>query len=173
MLAEILSTIESGSLPPHQLDLKVGFPIMVIRNIDPLAGLCNGTRMIVNPLGTIIIEATISTGPNKGDVALIPRIKFITSATKGICLLDFQRTQFLVRLSFAMTINKAQGQTLGSVGLYLPCLVFGHGQLYIALSRVRTPRSLKLMIPPNISDIEGQEGRFTNNIVFREIFQWL
>ena len=48
MPAEILGTIESGSLPPHQLDLKVGSPIMIIRNIDPAAGLCNGTRMIVN-----------------------------------------------------------------------------------------------------------------------------
>ncbi|KAL7319632.1 hypothetical protein PS15m_012290 [Mucor circinelloides] len=123
MPAEILSTIESGFLPLHQLELKVGSPIMVIRNIDPAAGLCNGTRMIVNSLGTNIIEATISTGPNKGDVALIPKIKFITSATEGLCPVDFQRTQFPVRLSFAMTINKAQGQTLASVGLYLPCLV--------------------------------------------------
>ncbi|KAG1096320.1 hypothetical protein G6F42_018386 [Rhizopus arrhizus] len=129
MPAEILGTIESGSLPPHQLDLKVGSPIMIIRNIDPAAGLCNGTRMIVNSLGTNIIEATISTGPNKGAIALIPRIKFITSASEGIFPVDFERTQFPVRLSFAMIINKAQGQTLGFVGLYLPVHVFGHGQL--------------------------------------------
>ncbi|KAL7322346.1 hypothetical protein PS15p_212248 [Mucor circinelloides] len=109
MPVEILNTIEGGSLPPHQLDLKVGSPIMVLRNIDPAAGHCNGTRLVITSLGTNVIEATISTGPKKGDIALIPRIKFITLATEGMCPVDFQRTQFPVRLSFAMTINKAQG----------------------------------------------------------------
>jgi hypothetical protein len=170
MPVEILNLIEGGSLPPHQLDLKVGSPIMVLRNIDPAAGLCNGTRLVVTSLGTSTIEAVISTGPKKGDIVLIPRIKFIILATEGMCPVDFQRTQFPVRLSFAMTINKAQGQTLGSVGLYLPCHAFGHGQLYVALSRVRTPASLKLMISSDISKVEDRDGKYTNNIVFREVF---
>lgn len=140
---------------------------MVIRNIDPAASICKGTRLIVSSLRTNVIEATIATGPNKGDIALIPRIKF----TKGLCPVDFQRVQFPIRLAFGMTINKAQGQTLNSVGLYLPCHVFGHGQLYVALSRVRKPGSLKLMIPSEISEIEGKVGKFTNNVVFREVLQ--
>jgi hypothetical protein len=171
MPVEILNTLENGSLPPHQLNLKIGSPIMVIRNIDPAAGICNGTRLIVNSLRTNVIEATIATGPNKGDLALIPRIKFINLATEGLCPVDFQRVQFPIRLAFGMTINKAQGQTLNSVDLYLPCHVFGHGQLYVALSRVRKPGSLKLMIPSEISEIEGKVGKFTNNVVFREVFQ--
>ncbi|CEP12326.1 hypothetical protein [Parasitella parasitica] len=155
MPVEILNNIEGGSMPPHQLELRVGSPIMTLRNIDPAAGLCNGTRLVVNSLGTNVIEATISTGPKKGDIVLIPRIKFITLATESMCPVDFERTQFPVRLAFAMTINKAQGQTLGSVGLYLPCHVFRHGQLYVALSRVRTPSSIKLMIPDEISKVEN------------------
>lgn len=70
-----------------------------------------------------------------------------------------------------MTINKAQGQTLQSVGLYLPCHAFGNGQLYVALSQVRTPISIRLMIPPEISEIENQVGKYTHNIVFKEVFE--
>jgi ATP-dependent exoDNAse (exonuclease V) alpha subunit len=50
-----------------------------------------------------------------------------------------------------MTINKSQGQTLGCVGLYLPRPVFMHGQLYVALSRVKTRSGLKILI----TDDEG------------------
>jgi hypothetical protein len=139
---EYLNAIESGSLPPHKLELRVGAPIMVIRNIYPAGGVCNSTRLIVKSLGTNIIEATIATGPNAGDMVYIPKIKFIYAATEGKFLCDFSRTQFPVRLAFAMTINNAQGQTLDSVGLYLPCHVFGHGQLYVAMSRIRTPSPL-------------------------------
>jgi ATP-dependent DNA helicase PIF1 len=50
-----------------------------------------------------------------------------------------RRRQFPVRLAFAMTINKAQGQTLKMVGIFLPKPVFTHGQLYVAMSRIRCP----------------------------------
>ncbi|KEH36048.1 PIF1 helicase [Medicago truncatula] len=47
----------------------------------------------------------------------------------------FFRKQFSVRLSFAITINKSQRQTIPNVRIYLPRHVFSHGQLYVALSR--------------------------------------
>jgi ATP-dependent exoDNAse (exonuclease V) alpha subunit len=126
---EYLNQVENGSLLPHQLDLKIGVPIMVLRNMSASAGLFNGTRLIVRSLGTNIIEAVIATGPRAGDIAYIPKIKFTYSSADGKYPYDFKRTQFPVRLAFAMTINKAQGQTLDSIGLYLPCHVFGHGQI--------------------------------------------
>lgn len=42
---------------------------------------------------------------------------------------------FIFRLSFAMTINKAQGQTIPNVGIYLLEHVFSHGQLYVGIER--------------------------------------
>ena len=83
--------------------------MILIRNIDPAAGLCNGTGLIVKSLGLFVIEAIIATGPNTGDIVYIPKIKFVFEATQGKCPYDFCRTQFLVRLAFSMTINKSQG----------------------------------------------------------------
>ncbi|KAG6670556.1 hypothetical protein I3843_Q055700, partial [Carya illinoinensis] len=60
----------------------------------------------------------------------------------------FKRTQFLIRLSFAMTINKSQGQILDFVGIYLPQPVFSHGQLYVALSRAKTVSTVRILIRP-------------------------
>jgi hypothetical protein len=74
--------------------------------LDP-PKLCNGTRLCVKMLMlmTNIIEATILTGSAKGEDVFIPRIPLIPSDTP----FDFKRLQCTVRLSFAMTINKAQG----------------------------------------------------------------
>ena len=66
-----------------------------------------------------------------------------------------------------MTINKAQGQTLDFVGIYLPQPVFCHGQLYVALSRAKTSASVKVLIRP-VSTQDCEEAE-TNNIVYKEL----
>ena len=62
------------------------------------------------------------------------------------------RHQFPVRLTYCMSINKAQGQTLSKVGLYLPNPVFAHGQLYVAMSRVSRPENITVYITNEIPD---------------------
>ena len=42
---ELLNSINCSGLPPHKLILKVGVPVMLLRNIDQSSGLCNGTRL--------------------------------------------------------------------------------------------------------------------------------
>jgi ATP-dependent DNA helicase PIF1 len=134
---EFLNSLELPGMPPHILEVKVGTPITLLRNIDP-PKLRNGTRLCVKTLRPNVIEATISTGNSKGENVFIPRIPLIPNDMP----FDFKRLQFPVRLAFAMTINKAQGQSLRVAGINLENPYFSHGQLYVACSRVGTPKQL-------------------------------
>ena len=88
------------------------------------------------------------------------------------------RRQFPIRLAFAMTINKAQGQSLKRVGIYLKRPVFAHGQLYVALSRAGIPSETRVLIEPQPSQQDKVEPStntsnaiyFTANIVYKEVF---
>lgn len=116
-------------MPPHILKLKVGAPFMIIRNINP-PKLCNGTRVVIKNLTANLIEAVIINGIYKGEIVLIPRIPIIAIDSS----IEFKRLQFPVRIAFAMTINKSQGQTLKFAGVSLESPCFSHGQLYVACS---------------------------------------
>ena len=59
---EFLNSISPGVLPPHILSLKKGAPIMLLRNINPKARLCNGTRLICRGCFNNVIDAEILTG---------------------------------------------------------------------------------------------------------------
>ncbi|XP_052113856.1 uncharacterized protein LOC110277433 [Arachis duranensis] len=74
---EILNGINCSGLPPHKLVLKVGAPVMLLRNIDQTNGLCNGTRMQVRRMGNHVIECKTLTGNKAGSIILIPRLNLI------------------------------------------------------------------------------------------------
>jgi ATP-dependent DNA helicase PIF1 len=125
---------------------------MLLRNIDPANGLRNGTRLVVRGF------------------------------QKKTVLMQFKRKQFPIRLSFAMTVNKAQGQTISNVGVYLPEPVFSHGQLYVALSRATARSKVKILAIPVTDEKKKKKKKkgvernsaingatYTKNIVYKEV----
>ena len=65
---EYLNSIHVNGAPPHLLELKVGAPVMLIRNLDPTRGHVNGTRYIIKELQPRVIHAQIAVGPYKGKI---------------------------------------------------------------------------------------------------------
>ncbi|KAL3644421.1 hypothetical protein CASFOL_011724 [Castilleja foliolosa] len=163
--SEFLNSIKCSGVPNHELNLKVGTPVMLLRNTDSSNGLCNSTRLLITRLGSYVLECKILTGHSAGEKVLIPRLSLTPSDVR--VPFKFQRRQFPVMISYAMTINKSQGQSLANVGLYLKKPVFSHGQLYVAVSRVTNPTGLKILLCPD----EDDETNSTVNVVYKEIFQ--
>jgi len=155
-----LASLSLSGLPPASLRLRKGAPVMLLRNLYTQHGLCNGTRMVIVRLLTHGVVARIDGGDFDGDVHFIPRI----DCTSNEADLPFKlfRRQLPIRLCFAMTINKSQGQTLHTVGVDLRNPAFTHGQLYVALSRVTDVGRLKVLLPE-------ENGRRTINEVYDEV----
>lgn len=120
---------------------------MLMRNIEP-PRLCNGTRMIVTGLQPNVIEADIITGRFHGETAFIHRI---SNRNKSAQTISFTRRQFPCELDFAMTINKAQGQSLGKILGYLRSPCFAHGDRQ------------------NIKICTGNKYNTTKIVVYREV----
>ncbi|CAN1297268.1 ATP-dependent DNA helicase PIF1 [Linum perenne] len=112
----------------NAITLKEYIPIMILRNLNTSLGLCNGTRVLITKLGHHVLQGIVIGGFFEGTMVAIPR------------------RQFPVRTCYSMTINKSQGQTMDCVGIYLPKPVFSHGQLYVAVLRVRSANGLHILI---------------------------
>ena len=160
---EILHGLNISGLPNHEIHLKVSTPVVLLRNLNPSLGLCNGTRSIIEQLGQKVLHARIITGRNIGQKVLILHIDQSPSTEDTPFA---KQRQFPLKLTFAMTISKSQGQTLNYVGVHLPNPVFCHGQLYVAISRVISPSGLRFLIinkhsiPDNV----------TKHIVYKKVF---
>ena len=157
---EYLNSLTPAGLPPYRLFLKNDMILMLLRNLNPREGLCNGTRLILKTSTSCLLHCKIASGDHQGKDVLIPRIEL--SAKDGDFPFAWRRRQFPVRAAFAMTINKSQGQTLKQVGVWLDDPTFTHGQLYVAASRVGHPAHLHIAV-------KTSHQALTRNVVFKEV----
>jgi len=104
---EFLNTLQFNGITNLKLELKVGVPILLLRNLNQSIGLCNGTKLIVKILGQHVIETEFITWNNVDKRVFIPRIIMSPSGTDWPFVLC--RRQFPVRMAFAITIIKNQG----------------------------------------------------------------
>lgn len=126
---EFLRSLNAPGLPAGELHLKTGCPLILLRNLSPSQGLCNGTRMTVLRMTNRVLECQIIGGDHDGNIAFIPRISLTPSGNLTEFAFAMQWRQFPIALAFAITINKAQGQSAKYFGVDLQIPVFAHGQL--------------------------------------------
>ena len=125
---ELLNSIEAGaSLPDHEIALKKGFIVMLLRNVKPSSGHVNGTRYVVENMTPNLLFLTSVSGSKTGVRLILPRMN-CTVGKDDFPIPRFRRCQFPIRVCFAMTINKAQEQSIpGTLGIvmYGKCLYHG------------------------------------------------
>jgi hypothetical protein len=152
---ELLHCITPSGFPLAWLKLKIGCPVIVLQNLHSAEGVCNGSRGIVTRISTRVVKVLL----HNGTTCLIPRVKLICSDTQ--LPFHLHRLRFPLAVSFAITINKAQGQSFTMVGIDLRIPAFAHGQVYVVLSRGKSCKCVRCVLNESTT-------LFTKNIVYRE-----
>ena len=136
---DYLNVMKFKDMPNYKIDLAKGEPMCLMRNINTAKGMAKNKRcyVISRTENTVIVQF------EDKSTATIPRINF-PGETNGIV---FTRHQIPLKPIFAGTIHKSQGLTLNNVVVDMRSRFWEHGQLYVALSRVRDPRNLCILLP--------------------------
>jgi len=141
---ELLNSMEFSGVPSHKIVVCPGMVVVVMRNLDPTRAVMNGTRMIVRDVSRTgrvltlhhpIVPEGEKQRHDPSRPYLLHRVKFTCSVGGSGNFMS--RLQFPIRLGYAVSIHKSQSLTLDRVVVDLRSGVFEHGQLYVAISRVR------------------------------------
>ena len=117
-----------SGIPRHKLELKENTVVILLRNMNLKAGHCNGTRYIIKKIGTyrLILEKLNCEHGDLNSTLILPRIPCKSKATPQFPF-SLRRLQFPIKIAYAFTINKAQGQSANKCGLLLPQHIWTHG----------------------------------------------
>jgi hypothetical protein len=170
MTPQVLSRLKKVGIPDHDLTLKVGDVCLVIRAIECLK-LGNNTRVRIVAIHRYTVEVATLLETQERFIRL-PRICF-QFRLRYEHSYQITRMQFPLRLAYAMTFNKSQSQTLQKVLLDITDPPFSHGQLYVALSRVRDCNMISLYVSndqlqPSTDSSTGMMP-VVNNIVYQDV----
>ena len=133
-----------------------------MRNISPNDGLLNNTSVKVLQVTRALVKVMVL---ENAQVHYIPRINF--SIPIGHKSLSILRKQFPLRPAYAKTINRSQGATLDRCGVDLREDPFCHGQLLVAMSRVRDQDSILVLTAPDKQLSENTVS--TRNVVYKNL----
>ena len=154
--AEIQGDFNVRQAPISQIvNLKIGAKVMLTRN-DPHGQFVNGSLGMVTELEENLITLRLDSGILVGVERFNwDKVKYFyedsTDKIKNEVVARF--TQFPIKLAYAMTIHKSQGQTFSKVCIDLSTGAFTHGQTYVALSRCKSINGLILKKPLIKKDI--------------------
>lgn len=174
---EELDGVHASNIPPAQLHLKVGCMVMLLMNLDRKNGLCNGTRLVVKQIlkESIKVQRAVPFRGRREEIFL-PKLRMLSDDVPVAGTIS--RFQIPVSLAFAVSINKAQGQSMEYVGLYLRRPVFSHGQFFVAVSRGKKGRNVHIAVVKGplqgpLGQMRGGRSVFpitrTKNIVIKSL----
>lgn len=167
---EFMNGFRKCGIPDHKLKLKVNDICLVTRAIHGL-GIANNSRVRIVGLHPHCVEV-LTLGDYDGRLIRIPRISFKFRLPYGKSY-QLTRMQFPLRLAYAMTYNKSQSQTLVKVLLDITSPPFSHGQLYVALSRVRDCRNITIYLTQEQLKLSPYDLNIlmptVNNIVYQDV----
>uniref|UniRef100_A0A0L8IG06 Uncharacterized protein n=1 Tax=Octopus bimaculoides TaxID=37653 RepID=A0A0L8IG06_OCTBM len=149
---EFINKLTPSGFPPHILKLY----------LDATNGHWNGTQYIIVSFHDHVVETEVASGPYAGSTLLFPKIPHVSQEMEFA--FTFTCKSFPVKPAFALTCNKTQGQLFEQIGIYLPTHFFSHGQLYVALSRVRNKANVI-----NFGCEKWKKTLITENCVYKEI----
>jgi len=148
MNVEILHSLNFPGVPPHELRLAAGMVVVVLRNIDSKRRILNGSRFVIesiHPRGRLIsLVRPEDYGKPDAEKILLPRIVF--DCRLGDRSGRVQRKQFPLRPAYGLTVHKSQSATMDRVVVDCRLPMRTHGQLYVALSRVRLPQNVLILM---------------------------
>ena len=164
-----LQSLKDSSVPDHSLVLKRNCLCFLMRNLSLDDKAMNNTKVQVlstrkqRPTGKHTKNYLLVRVLATGEYFFVPRVTF---HFRTECGTRVARKQYPLRLAYAMTVNRSQGQTLDKVCLDLRAPPFSHGQLYVALSRVRKKGNLIILTLPEYAALlkhnekrKGKDGK--------------
>jgi len=168
---EFLNSLSLSGMPEHELKLKVNTVVILLRNMDIDAGHCNGTRYLVKQIGKyrLVLQKLNANKDDKDAILILPRIPLRYGG--HAFPFELTRLQFPIKIAFALTINRAQGQSVTICGILLPKNVWTHGQIYVAFSRTGNPNNIYVWAEQSqFEDYKLDPSKtYMKNIVYREV----
>lgn len=151
--AVITGTMEKNSFPTEErLYLKKDAQVVLLKN-DQNGRWVNGSVGVIEKLSDISIEVRVNGVVHTLEKNTWEEIAYTyeNDEIKAKVVSSFE--QYPIRLAWALTVHKSQGQTYENVCLDLTRPTFAHGQLYVALSRATSLQGLYLKMPVKMRDV--------------------